>query len=641
MQDAALCHAVFEMTRGHPLCASIVAQVWQERPFGPADLPAFRGSFSDRAVTKWVLNCILGPEQLGPEQHSRHPRLQHPYDELVRYGVLLRGFDLPLLRQVFPDWVDVGDQVFQRLIHYSFIIRRTDGRYAFHELLRQVQAAYVRRQLPEHWRKYHGRAVTYFEERLVEASKQGSDATIDEATRINLIEARYHRLNLDEQRGLDLVRENFSSFLRRYNLALCAELSALLRSLEETSAKTKHWADYLDLQLVQARASWETAFDALENLLAHDLPLELEIEARWNLGITLDYRGERERALQELSRAFERSTNLSKMASPPDLALQARILTRLGILQGGLVDFETAYRSLNKALELGRQAGSQRIVIDTLNEVNYLLQKYDRFEDAEPILLEIIRLSEEMADAREEGLAHARLGEYLITKFDFSERTYEHLKKAAHLLHKVDDVQSLAWANRNLGLLFMGRNEPLSAQHLFEKSIEGHKQREATRGLFRSQVALCECLGALSEYEKIRDMAPEIEALGEQVVLGDWMARWRVVQGHCEVADASQGEVGLLRAQHRYLEALRIGMDFSCSLVYQLADQIAARLRWLRAKGQSNDAELIATLLFDAWLNEPPDKEGSLSEIEKRKCVPLEDLSVSTRIRSALDEGSS
>jgi hypothetical protein len=96
MGDAATRQAVYAMTRGHPLCASIVAQVWLERPFGPTDLPAFQGEFSDLAVTQWVSERVLD-------------RLQPPYDDLARYGVLLRSFDLPLLRAVFPELLDSGD----------------------------------------------------------------------------------------------------------------------------------------------------------------------------------------------------------------------------------------------------------------------------------------------------------------------------------------------------------------------------------------------------------------------------------------------------------------------------------------------------------------------------------------------------
>jgi tetratricopeptide (TPR) repeat protein len=176
MEDAITRQAVYAMTRGHPLCASIVAQVWLERPFGPAELPAFQGEFSDLAVTQWVSERVLD-------------RLQPPYDDLARYGVLLRSFDLPLLRAVFSELLDSGDQVFRRLIAYSFIVRLAGGRFAFHDLLRQVQAGYLRRQMPEHWKEYHQRALRFFEPQREEVfGRQFQPA-----------DAYYHALALDEQ----------------------------------------------------------------------------------------------------------------------------------------------------------------------------------------------------------------------------------------------------------------------------------------------------------------------------------------------------------------------------------------------------------------------------------------------------------
>ncbi len=157
MQDTTLRQAVYGMTRGHPLCVTFVAEVWQksgQRAFTSADLPSFRGQFSNRAVTEWVTERILD-------------RMQPPYQELVKYGVLLRSFDLPLLRRVFPELLDAQDSTFQHLIHYSFIYpihSPGSGRYAFHGLLRQVLAGHIRSQLSEQWRLYHERALQVWKE---------------------------------------------------------------------------------------------------------------------------------------------------------------------------------------------------------------------------------------------------------------------------------------------------------------------------------------------------------------------------------------------------------------------------------------------------------------------------------------------
>ncbi len=152
MQDAALRRAVYEMTRGHPLCVNLVVQLWQEpqgRALSSNDLPAFQGVYSALAVIAWVVERILS-------------RMQPPQSDLIKYGVLLRSFDLPLLRAVFPEWMGDDDAIFLHLIRSSLITLLTSGCYAFHDLLRQVQADYVRQQLPEKWRMYHERALSFW-----------------------------------------------------------------------------------------------------------------------------------------------------------------------------------------------------------------------------------------------------------------------------------------------------------------------------------------------------------------------------------------------------------------------------------------------------------------------------------------------
>lgn len=152
MRDAAVRRAIYEMTRGHPFCANMVAQVWQNQPSITGDLNKFQGEFNELAVTRWVLDRVL-----------KH--MLAPYDDLTRYGVILRSFDLPLLRHVFPELLtDPSDKDFRHLIGYAFTLRLVDGRYTFHDLLRQVQGDAVRRELPDKWNTYHRRALQYWQQ---------------------------------------------------------------------------------------------------------------------------------------------------------------------------------------------------------------------------------------------------------------------------------------------------------------------------------------------------------------------------------------------------------------------------------------------------------------------------------------------
>jgi hypothetical protein len=364
-----------------------------------------------------------------------------------------------------------------------------------------------------------------------------------------------------------------------------------------------------------------------------DLPTEMEVEARWGLGLALDYRNERERAVKEFTTAF----NLSKTISEQDWTIQAKILIRLGAVQSGLAEFDVAYQTLNEALKLARKTKNKRLIIDTLGEINYLMQKYDRFDDAEPILKEIIKLSEEISDFREQGLAHARLGEYLINKSEFSNEACEHLEKASYLLEKVEDIQSWAWANRNLGLLYMGRNEPQEALRFLEESCEGYRKRGSSRGLFRTQVVLCECLVELSDFKKIKSLEVEMEQLDKQVALADYSSRWKAIQADYQLSYFSSDKDSVLQAQKNYIESLKMAMDYNqCALLFLIADRISKRIRWLTNNERSKDAEFILNGIIQSWVGDRRSDGELFSEAENRRCTPQEGSSVLERISSGL-----
>ena len=154
MQDAALRKQVYILTHGHALCVSIIGSLWQERgaqPFTLADLPLLSERFNERALLRFIGERVLDK------------RLKSPYRELTRYGALLRSFNLPLLQAVFPDLLSKTNALDQlrRLIQYPYIESRGNYSYAFHDLLREIQAEEIRVQEPQKWLDYHKRALDY------------------------------------------------------------------------------------------------------------------------------------------------------------------------------------------------------------------------------------------------------------------------------------------------------------------------------------------------------------------------------------------------------------------------------------------------------------------------------------------------
>ncbi len=94
MDDRFMRQRIYEITHGHALCVSIIGTLWLEQhdhPFTFADLPKLQAQFNERALLEFV-------------QKRLDERLKTPFRELTRYGVLLRSFDLPLLKAIFPEY---------------------------------------------------------------------------------------------------------------------------------------------------------------------------------------------------------------------------------------------------------------------------------------------------------------------------------------------------------------------------------------------------------------------------------------------------------------------------------------------------------------------------------------------------------
>ncbi len=207
MEKPEIHQRVFDITHGHALSVSIIGTICQElqkqgkEPLSEKDFPALQEKFNERASIKFVNERIL-------------ERLDWPYRELTRYGVLLRTFNLPLLQAVFHDLrseqgellsEQEGPKWFDKLIRYPYIESLGNYRYAFHELLREVQAEKLQNEGPEKWNFYHNLALEYFKQ----VSPQSP-------------ERYYHTIACDEKQGM-------ADWMQVIQEAMPNQISALLQ----------------------------------------------------------------------------------------------------------------------------------------------------------------------------------------------------------------------------------------------------------------------------------------------------------------------------------------------------------------------------------------------------------------------------
>ncbi len=196
IHDPVIQDYIYNMTYGHPHSLAIVEDIWEEQWEGPlnvAELPRLRGLFYERAIQDIVDKDVL--KRL----------LKSPLDVLTRYGVLMRRFNLPLLRAVFKEWLpeQEASNRFDQLIRYPHVESLGDFNYIFNTLLREILAGYIRVQEPDKWKQYHQLAFDF----LTQASLRSPDWY-------------YHMLACDEEKGVSYWNDVIAREPREYIEAL-------------------------------------------------------------------------------------------------------------------------------------------------------------------------------------------------------------------------------------------------------------------------------------------------------------------------------------------------------------------------------------------------------------------------------------
>ncbi len=196
IHDSTIQDYIYNMTYGHPHSIGIISDILEEQwdePLKAKSLPTLKEQFYERALRDVIDKDIL--KRL----------LKSPLDELTRYGVLLRRFNLPLLQAVFEEWFPESEarRRFDQLITYPHVEPLGNFNYVFHMLLREILAGYIRVQEPDKWRRYHQLALEFLKSGL-------SDSP----------DWYYHLLAYDEKQGVSYWNEIKNRETKEYIEAL-------------------------------------------------------------------------------------------------------------------------------------------------------------------------------------------------------------------------------------------------------------------------------------------------------------------------------------------------------------------------------------------------------------------------------------
>ena len=181
MKDKAQREQIYKMSRGHPFSMMLIAELWEMRkdqPLPPADLLSEQERLNIPALLDYLRGWLLDEQPTDL------------FTSFLRYGVLLRNFDLPMLKEVFSEFLGREQEQFSRLTSAPYILPR-DGLYAFNDLMHEMLAPYIRTHEPDKWQMYHERAWKYL------AKHAMLHGTVYPA------HGYYHALAIDEKKGLE------------------------------------------------------------------------------------------------------------------------------------------------------------------------------------------------------------------------------------------------------------------------------------------------------------------------------------------------------------------------------------------------------------------------------------------------------
>ncbi|HEV2583877.1 MAG TPA: tetratricopeptide repeat protein, partial [Ktedonobacteraceae bacterium] len=241
-------------------------------------LPRFQSDFTEKALVEYA-------------QKRLSERLKSPFRELTRYGVLLRRYDLPVLQAVFPEYFQNRDalDIFHQLNDYPYVESLGDQYHAFHDLLREIQAAEIRKQQPSEWQTYHRRALEY----LAQNDPDSPDRY-------------YHMIALDEEQGIsdwwDAVTNprHYGSYLGALFQAANDVTLALSPTQDAHRLYRTGVNNYMGARMSDALSCYQEAF-SLYRQVGSSLG---EANVRKAIGDVQQFRDEREAALASYEAAL-------------------------------------------------------------------------------------------------------------------------------------------------------------------------------------------------------------------------------------------------------------------------------------------------------------------------------------------------
>ena len=465
MHDPKLCQRIYDITHGHALSVSIIGTICQEqgeKSLTEEDFPLLQKEFTEKASMQFVDERILS-------------RLESPYRELTRYGVLLRTFNLPLLQAVFfdinmlkgPD----APSIFDHLIRYPYIESRGNNNYAFHELLREVIGEKVQQQDgPEkaRWKIYHKHALEYF--------NYIAPYSLD---------WYYHAIASDEEHGmrnwLQAIQEARESEKREYS-------GALLRAAFDKALKLSPMA-HAEILYEEGRFNyncgrWDAALNSYEQALSSFKKIENYAGQAKVLQAIVDFPRLLGKLDEEALNSYKQA--LSSFKKIENYAGQVKELQAMGDFQRLLGKLDDALESYEKARAFYQQVGDQFGQAKCCQVMGDIQQRRNDLDAALHCYDQCLTLFQQLKDKSEEAKVLVSIGDVqrLLKRPGAALRSYE---QALTLYQEEKDRLKQAKVLKAMGDVQQLPKQRNAAVKSYEQALESYMQALALFGELEEQ----------------------------------------------------------------------------------------------------------------------------------------------------------
>ena len=380
------------------------------------------------------------------------------------------------------------------LLDKSLLYRDGDGRYSFHELLRQFAeakldaAGEVDRMRERHL--YYVLDLAETAEANLAGAEQGPWLRCLSAEADNLRAALDWALATERaEQALRLAAAlsrfwNVRGYLTEGRQWLDQALAQLDSASWATQAKALHQAG----ELAWRQGDYEHA----ERCQRKGLEIYRQLEEQAGIAQTLVGIGRvahEQGRLREATELFEQSLAVARKLG--DRRGTAVALGNLGEVRLEQGDPQGARDDLQRSLEILRELGDRAAVCNVLNNLGYVASVQGEIDDARACLNESLEMAREVDDKRGIAMALGNLGNLALEQADW-DRAADSLGEIAQIFREMNDRRNLSVALNKLGQVAWEQRDHAQAREYFRESL-------SICHAMNDQLAVAEALCGLAE----------------------------------------------------------------------------------------------------------------------------------------------